>query len=312
MHRLFFILLFLVSTTVHAFEPKDKNITIVTGFAPGVTDRVLQPFIDELTIKGYVVITERKPGVGGMIALNHFVNHAPADGYTLFATASSMFTISPILTPELVPSKNLELISTLAAGPIVLVSSKSSKIKTFDDFKQAVLSNTEPVVAVPTPFFQASAEYIAWKISNTEKISVAMYKSGPDVLRDLLGGHVEIAILQLSAIGSYIDGNKINILASSGENRLLKDVPTFSEKLNKFNPKLEASWGIALPKGTPEDIKKFYSDFFLKVAQQESTKNKFAQEYLIIPKNYLGKEAFEFRLKEESEMWALILQRISK
>ena len=305
---------FLFCASALAFEPIGQPITIITGFAPGATDQALKPYTDALVASGYPVVVERRPGAGGMIALNHFANTSPADGFTLFATASSMFTIAPLFTPEIITHKGVSPITTLSAGPIVLVASKESSIKTFDDFKKVVQQNTTPPIAVPTLFFQASAEYIATKINKNATISTVMYKSGADALRDVVGGHAQLGVMQLSILAPMLDSDKIIVLAISGEQRLetLTSVPTFAEKIKGINPRIEASWGIALPKGASLEIQKFYNDFFLRVAQQESTKKTLASYHMIIPKTYLGKEAFDKRIAEETEMWSSVLYRIPK
>jgi len=310
----FILASFLFCTTALAFEPIGKPITIITGFAPGATDQALKPYTDALANSGYTFIIERRPGAGGMIALNHFANNSPADGFTLFATASSMFTVAPLFTPETVAHNGVIPITTLSAGPIVLVASRDSSIKTFDDFKKTVQQNTTPPIAVPSLFFQAGAEYIATKINKNATITTAMYKSGPDALRDIVGGHAQLGVIQLSVVAPMLTSDKISILAISGETRLdtLTNVPTFSEKIKGINPRIEASWGIALPLGTPPEIQKFYNDFFLQVAQQESTKKALAVNYMIIPKNYLGRQAFDKRIAEETEMWSSVLHRIPK
>lgn len=305
---------FLFCASAMAFEPTGRPITIVTGFAPGATDQALKPYTDALVNNGYTVIIERRPGAGGMIALNSFANTAPADGYTLLATASSMFTIAPVFTPELVSHQGINLVTTISAGPVVLVANSESSIKTIDDFKKSVLQNTTPAIAVPTLFFQASSQYIATAINKNATVTTAMYKSGSDALRDVVGGHAQLGVMQLSVLAPMLESKKITILAISGSQRLasLPDVPTFAEKIKSINPKIEASWGIALPKGTTPEVQKFYNDFFLKVAQQESTKKTLSTFHMIIPKSYLGKEAFEKRIAEETDMWTSVIHRIEK
>lgn len=247
-----------------------------------------------------------------MIALNHFANNASPDGYTLLATASSMFTIAPIFTPELVSHNGVNLITTLSAGPVVLISSKDSKYKTFDDFRKDVQQNATPVIAVPSLFFRASAEYIANKISKDTRITTAMYKGGPEAVKDVMGGHAQLAVVQLSVVAPLIETNKFNVLAISGDRRLeaLPNVPTFTEKVKGINPKIEASWGIALPNGASSEVQKFYSNFFTQVARQEETRKLFVQYFMIIPKAYIGREAFDRRLAEETEMWNSVLHRV--
>jgi tripartite-type tricarboxylate transporter receptor subunit TctC len=299
-----------------AFEPKDRPITIISGFTPGATDQALRPYIEVLESKGYKVNIEHRPGANGSIAMNHFANKANPDGYTLWATASSLLTIAPIATPELVQNNGVDLITTVAAGPMVLISTKESGIKTIEDFRKDLSSDRKDInVATPSLFFEVAARYLVNQVSKDNKsVPTVSYKSGADAIRDILGNHVRYGVLQLAVAAPFIDSDKINIIAISGTHRFpsMLHVPTFSEKIKGFHPKVEASWGLALPKGTASEIHKFYHDTITSIARKTETKARLQTNFMIIPENYIGKQAFEKRIAEETVLWKEILVNIKK
>lgn len=302
--------------TAQAFEPKDRPITIISGFTPGATDQALRPYIDALESKGYKVNIEHRPGANGSIAMNYFANNVKPDGYTLWATASSLFTIAPIATPELIQNKGVDVITTISAGPMVLISSKESGIKTIDDFRKDVSTNKNDIsIATPSLFFEVAARYLIEQVSkNNKSIPLVNYKSGADAVRDVVGNHVKYGVLQLSAAAPFIDTDKINIIAISGERRFatLPEVPTFGEKIIGFHNKLEASWGLALPKNTDAKIHSFYHDLFTDIARRPETRARLQNSFMIIPENYIGKQAFEKRIAEETVLWKDILTKMKK
>ena len=317
MLRIFLMALFLLQTQLAvAFDPLDRPITIISGFTPGATDQALKPYIEVLEAKGYKVIIEHRPGANGSIAMNHFANKAKLDGYTLWATASSLFTIAPIATPELIQNNGVDLITTVAAGPMVLVSTKESGIKTIEDFRKDLLSDRKDInIATPSLFFEVAARYLVTQVSkNNKNTPTVNYKSGADAIRDILGNHVRYGVLQLAVAAPFIDSDKINIIAISGATRFpsIPTVPTFSEKIKGFHPKVEASWGLALPKGTNPAIYKFYHDTLTDIAQRKETRAKLQQSFMIIPESYIGKFAFEKRISEETVLWKEILVNIKK
>jgi tripartite-type tricarboxylate transporter receptor subunit TctC len=248
--------------------------------------------------------------------MNHFANTAKPDGYTLWATASSLFTIAPIATPELIQNKGVDLITTISAGPMVLVSSKESGIKTIEDFRRDIRSGKkDTIIATPSLFFEVAARYLVSKVSENKTDTILVnYKSGADAIRDVLGNHVRYGVLQLSAAASFINSDKINIIAISGEHRfpILPNVPTFGEKIKGFHIKVEASWGLALPKGTDPAIHKFYHDTITEIAKRIETRARLQTSFMIIPESYIGKQAFEKRITEETVLWKEILQTIKK
>jgi tripartite-type tricarboxylate transporter receptor subunit TctC len=310
MIKFFVSFLFLtLSQLVFAFSP-EKPITIISGFSPGSTDQALKPYIEAFEKNGYKIVVEHKPGANGIVALNYFSNNAKPDGYTLLATASSMFTLAPLVSSEILKNNGVDLITTIAAGPIVLVSNKQSNIKTLKEFQNDLLKNDNSVsVASPSLFFEYASRYLI-KESTKQSVNVPIvnYKSGSDAIKDVLGGHVKYGVLQLSVATPFINSGDINIIAISGEKRHanLPNTPIFSEFFLNFNSNLEASWGVALPKNTNYKIHKFYHDFFTKIAKEEETKEKLLKTFMIIPINYVGKKAFENRITNESAMWKSI------
>jgi tripartite-type tricarboxylate transporter receptor subunit TctC len=314
--KVLFSLTIFFALTAQAFEPKDRPITIISGFNPGATDQALRPYIEVLESKGYKVNIEHRPGANGTIAMNHFANNVKPDGYTLWATASSLFTIAPIATPELIQNKGVDLITTISAGPMVLVSSKESGIKTIEDFRKDIRSSEkDTIIATPSLFFEVAARYLVSKVSKNKTNTILVnYKSGADAIRDVLGNHVRYGVLQLSAAAPFINSDKINIIAISGEQRfpILPNVPTFGEKIKGFHPKVEASWGLALPKGADPAIHKFYHDTLTDIATRIQTRARLQTSFMIIPESYVGKAAFEKRIAEETVLWKEILQTIKK
>ena len=260
----------MLSHLTYASDFKDKPITIISGFSFGATDQALKPYIEAFEKNGYKIVVEHKPGANGIVALNYFSNNAKPDGYTLLATASSMFTLAPLVSSEILKNNEVDLITTIAAGPIVLISNKQSNIKTLKEFQNDLLKNDNSVsVASPSLFFEYASRYLI-KESTKQSINVPIvnYKSGSDAIKDVLGGHVKYGVLQLSVATPFINSGDINIIAISGEKRHpnLPNTSTFLEFFSNFNPNLEASWGVALPKGIDPKIYKFYHDFFTKVA----------------------------------------------
>lgn len=309
-------LMIFFALTAQAFEPKDRPITIISGFTPGATDQALRPYIEVLESKGYKVNIEHRPGANGAISMNYFANNVKPDGYTLWATASSLFTIAPTVTPELVQNKGVDLITTISAGPMVLISNKESGIKTIEDFRKDLILNGRDIsIATPSLFFEVAARYLVNQVTKNEPtIPLVSYKSGADAIRDVMGNHVKYGVLQLAVAAPFIDSDKINIIAISGENRFptIPQVPTFTEKIKDFHTKVEASWGLALPKGADPAVHKFYHDILTATARRPETRTKLQQSFMIIPENYIGKVAFEKRIAEETVLWKEILTNMKK
>jgi tripartite-type tricarboxylate transporter receptor subunit TctC len=125
---------------------------------------------------------------------------------------------------------------------------------------------------------------------------------------------VRYGVLQLAVAAPFIDSDKINIIAISGDARFptLPSTPTFGEKIKGFHSKVEASWGLALPKGTDPAIHKFYHDTITGIAKKTGTRARLQTSFMIIPESYVGKAAFDKRITEETILWKTILQNTTK
>jgi tripartite-type tricarboxylate transporter receptor subunit TctC len=72
-----------------------------------------------------------------------------------------MFTLAPLVSSEILKNNGVDLITTIAAGPIVLVSNKQSNIKTLKEFQNDLLKNDNSVsVASPSLFFEYASRYL--------------------------------------------------------------------------------------------------------------------------------------------------------
>ena len=117
----------------------DKPITMIVPFPPGgVADTVARPVAEALAreLKQPVVV-ENRAGAGGALGIG-VVARAPADGYTVLMSLSSI-SILPEADKLLGRKPSFQLsqfkpIARFTADPTVLVVRSDSKWKTLDDF----------------------------------------------------------------------------------------------------------------------------------------------------------------------------------
>src|SRR5262245_60709947 len=84
-----------LSAPVHAQTFPIRQVTIVSPYqAGGTSDIIARSVARKLgDLWHQAVIVENRPGANGGIGINAVV-HAPADGYTLLAVASSALTLN--------------------------------------------------------------------------------------------------------------------------------------------------------------------------------------------------------------------------
>ena len=250
-----------LAPAVHAQSAwPERAITIIVPFPPGgVADTVARPVAEALAreLKQPVVV-ENRAGAGGATG-NAAVARAPADGYTLLMSLSS---ISILPEADRILGRRpaytlaqLKPIARFTADPTVLVVRAEAPWKTLAEFVAAGKAR-------PTAYnYGSSGNY------GTMHVPMEMLKAetgmgmthipftgaGPAVLA-LLGGQVDAVASGPSTVAAHIKAGKLRALAHWGETPLqaLPEVPS----LRQLGVQASfAQWSaLFVPAGVPDDI----------------------------------------------------------
>jgi len=131
----------------------ERPVRIVVPFpAGGGTDALTRQIATALTAKlKWVVTVDNKPGAGGNLALDNVAKAKP-DGYTLVMAQTDNIVLNPLLYAKLSydPVKDLEPVTSIASGAVVLVVRADSPYKTLGDVVAAAKAKPG-VLTVATP-----------------------------------------------------------------------------------------------------------------------------------------------------------------
>jgi tripartite-type tricarboxylate transporter receptor subunit TctC len=233
-----------------------KPITIVIGSTPGsATDGLTRAMGAEITrLTGQPVIVESRAGAFGSIAAQ-YVAKAPQDGYTLFMTTNTTQSANPHLLKKIAydPIKDFAPVSLLARGYLALVV--NPQIKANNVAELVALAKTQPgklnygsgssSAQVATELFQ--------QVTGT-RFNYVPYKANPPAVMDLVGGQIDLMIVDLTTSLPQVKAGKLRALGMSSAKRspLVPEVPAISESL----PGYEFGYWNALyaPAGTPAPV----------------------------------------------------------
>jgi len=236
----------------------DRPVKIVVGFAPGGTNDILARLVaaelqDRLK-QG--VIVENKPGANSAIG-NDLVAKAKADGYTLLVSSSGGMTTNPVLMKNLPydPVKDFEPIALLGSFPLVVTVPVSLPVKNFAELVQFSKTSKDGRLdnGTPTTSFVLVAETLT--AAAGVKFNHILYKGSGPVVTGLLGGEIQVGVLDSPAVIAQVKAGKLKALAVTTAKRsaALPDVPTVAES---GYPGYDTPIWTALmaPKGTPEPV----------------------------------------------------------
>jgi tripartite-type tricarboxylate transporter receptor subunit TctC len=314
-HRACAAALLLCGLAAQAQYP-ERPITMIVPFPPGgVADTVARPVAEALgrELKQPVVI-ENKGGAGGALGIGQAAR-APADGYTLLLSLSSI-SILPEADKVLArkPQYTLEQfhpIARITADPTVLVVRADAPWRTVEEFVADAKRNPGTynygssgnygTMHVPMEMFKNAAGFRMTHIPFTG--------AGPAVTA-LLGGQVDALSTGPSSVLQHIKAGRLRALAHWGDKPLatLPEVPSLQQKGWKVQ---FAQWsGVFVPAGTPEPVEKQLREALRKVANDAAVQQTILRAGS--PVDYLDAPEFAAYWQKDSQVMTGAVQKIGR
>jgi len=231
-----------------------------TGGSPDQLGRLLAMKLSESM--GQQVIVDNRAGAAGVLAAE-IAAKAPADGYTLLMTTTSIYAILPNLRKNLSydPARDFIPVSRIATASNVLVVNTTLPAKSIAELVQ--LAKDKPGALNYASAGVGSPAHLAGEMFNLlagVKMTHVPYKGAGPGLLDLIAGNAQVMITSPIAAGAHMSGGRVRALGTTGSERNpgLPDLPTIADTVPGYD--ISQSWGIAVPAGTPADVVKRLSD----------------------------------------------------
>ncbi|MEO6565883.1 MAG: tripartite tricarboxylate transporter substrate binding protein [Casimicrobiaceae bacterium] len=259
----------LVGLGAQAQNYPNKPIRLIVADAPGGSPDTLGRILGQKLTEslGQPVLVDNRPGAGGLVGAE-VAAKAPADGYTLFMTTTSVYAILPNLRKNLPydPVKDFVPISRVATASNVLVVNTSLPATSIAELVK--LAKSKPGELNYASAGVGSPAHLAGEMFNLladVKIAHIAYKGAGPALLDVIAGNAQFIITSPIAAGAHMNGGRVRALATTGVERNpgLPTLPTIAETLPGYE--ISQTWGIAVPAGTPPAIIKRLSDEIIKV-----------------------------------------------
>jgi tripartite-type tricarboxylate transporter receptor subunit TctC len=238
----------------------ERPITLIVPFPPGgVADTVARPVAEALTRElGQQVLVENRAGAGGATGIGAAAR-APADGYTLLMSLSSISILPEadrILGRR--PQYTLDQFRPIArftADPTVLVVRADSPWQTLGEFLADLKkspgkynygsSGNYGTMHVPMEMLKGRAGF--------SMVHIPYTGAGPAVLA-LLGGQVDALSTGPASVVAHIRSGRLRALAHWGDKPLLA-LPEVPSLKASGQPVQFAQWSaLFVPAATPEPI----------------------------------------------------------
>jgi tripartite-type tricarboxylate transporter receptor subunit TctC len=286
-----------------------RPVRVLVGLGAGsstdIVARVVAQSLGE-TWKQSVIIDNRG-GSGGVLA-SDLVAKAPPDGHTLQFVATSFAINASVI-------RNLPFDTVRDFEPVTKVGYRENAMVVnpalpANSLKELIaLAKAKPgQLSFGSGGGTGSGDHLTgelFKLVAGVDIVHVPYKSGPQVLTDVINGQITMFLGGLAASLPMVKAGKIKALATTGNQRssVLPDVPTFIEAgLPGFQP--QPWYGIVAPRGTPKNIIAKIAADVTSAVNSPQIRERFSQ--LATEPAKSTPDEFRVYLKSEIDSWAKV------
>jgi tripartite-type tricarboxylate transporter receptor subunit TctC len=225
------------------------------GGAPDILARLVGQWLSDRL--GQPFIVENRPGANGNLGTQTVIE-APADGNMLLL-ASFANVVNTSIYQNLIFDfiRDTAPVAGISRDPDVMVVTPSFPAKSVPEFIAYAKANPGKI-NMGSPGVGTSPHMAGELFKFMAKVDLThvAYRSSAPVITDLLGGHVQVYFMPISAGIEYVKAGKLRALGVTTATRAeaLPDVPVIGD----FVPGYEVSawYGIVAPKNTPAAIVK--------------------------------------------------------
>jgi tripartite-type tricarboxylate transporter receptor subunit TctC len=295
-----------------AQSPARGALTLVVPYpAGGTTDQVARMLIDALgTELGQPVVIDNRGGSAGNVGAAHVARSNP-DGSTVLLATNAIVTMNPFMYKSINfdPVKDFTAISGVTQGVIGIAVNADLPIYSVKDLVEYAQKNPGKVT-FGTPG-TGSPQHVTGELLNQRggvKMIHVPYRGGGPMMSDLIGGHINVGIIVLSAILPQLESKKIRLIAIAEKSRFggAPDTPTVAETFPGFE--VSAWFGLFGPAGMSPAVVSRLNSAIGKVLRTPEIRKKL--EDLAIPPSPGTPEQLAQVVKTDLDRWGKLFSEI--
>ncbi len=285
-----------------------RPVTIIVPYSPGGGNDALGRFLGKelQRLWGQPVTIENLAGADGLIGTRKAIEARP-DGHTLLVQIPSL-----VLNTYLPgfkgtdPATQLVPVTMFAKLAGVIAVNTAIPGKTMAEVVQYCRTAAQPCSFGTT---EAGARLRGRQLADeVPSMVVVNYKGGGQLITDLIGNSVNMALMGYTAVIPYLGSGALKIVMSVGKTRspVLPDVPVATEA---GFPYLESDtwYGLFAPLGTPPEIAESIAATVREALKDEGLRKSFATLGGVA----VGNTPAEFAaiVREDAQRWGEIVRR---
>ena len=252
-------LLLSVGFPAHAEDYPQRPIHMIIAFGPGGgSDIIGRILADAMQARlGQAIVVENKPGAGGILG-NDLVARAAPDGYTLGVMTAGQI-IAAVTTKKMPYDTNAAFtaVGQIATASLLIVTRPNFPANDVKELIAYAKANPGRVVFA-SPGFAATQHFAGELFKQSAKIDLlhVPFRTTPESLNAVLGGHADIMFDTVSAVIGQVQSGQLKALAVTGKERFpaVPNVPAAIESGLLPGYDVTTWYGLFAPRGTPPAI----------------------------------------------------------
>ena len=290
-----------------------KPVTFVTpaaaGNSPDVVTRLVADKLTQLWKQQVVVIN--RPGAGGLIAAQAAAT-LPKDGYSVYMTQASTYTVLPIQQEGKMPvdlQKAFTAVGMVGEQPIAMGVNKDVKANNVAELvKLANATQGGMLFAATNRGGQSHLTGELFRDRSKANISFVHAAGAAVSVNDVVAGRIPIMFEGLAGMAPGTQSGAIRLLGVATEKRLpnLADLPTIAETVPGV---VSSGWIVMMvPAGVPDAIvQKLNKDLRAVVAEKDVVER--FQQLGTYSRDLTPAQTAEF-MRNEEKLWWPIVRRV--
>jgi tripartite-type tricarboxylate transporter receptor subunit TctC len=314
--RSFIFMVVLTAAMSQAFADGYPNrpITLIVPYAAGGgVDAVGRVLGDKLGEKlGQKIVILNITGAGGLIGTQHAEESAP-DGYTLLLAVENTMAVAKLVQPNNVrydAQRDFEPVSLIGTAPLVLVGKNDLPANNTAELITLLKANPGKYSFASSGF--GTSLHVLGEMINVDgqvKMVHVPYNAAPQIVTDLMGGQMDLAILPLNLALPAAKAGSLKIFGESEQKRssLAPEVPSLAEDPDLKSVDMTVWYALFAPAKVDPAIADKVSKATSEVLQDPAMKKQFADAYLV---NAVGSSPAELAtfLGNEIEKFSVIVK----
>lgn len=285
-------------------------VTLVVPFPAGsVTDNLTRAVAQHLQeILGQPVVVDNRPGAQGTLAAAHVARSQP-DGATLLMGSSVMFVArSLIRNLPYDPVESFQSVSGIGSTSMMFMVPAASPVRSLLDLQAHARRAAPPVtVGFGSPSGQVALALFA-AASGTQPVGVS-YRGIPQAMTDMVGGHIQAAVVDLGTGLAQTRSGQVHALAVSAAARspLAPEVPTVQETFPRTEGALETIVAVLGPARTPPATVARLDEAIRAALARPALRERFASlSTAVLP---LPADALAARIRADNARWEGLIRQ---